>query len=141
MSSAALQRQAALAGAALLAALARRSSLGRSRPAPTAVGTPPPVTAAELGGAPTVGSAAARDSAEGVCGTLLARGSWASLIRVLPCGVKLVVSVERADDVALRSIERGTVWPDGPRFRAHHGARRATFGFRAATEIRWRFAG
>ena len=45
MSSAALQRQAALAGAALLAALLVLV-LGRPSPAPTAVGSPPPVSAA-----------------------------------------------------------------------------------------------
>jgi hypothetical protein len=45
MSSAFLQRQAALAGAALLAALLVLV-LGRPSPAPTAVGSPPPVSAA-----------------------------------------------------------------------------------------------
>ena len=113
MSSAVLQRQAALAGAALLAALLVLV-LGRPSPAPTAVGSPPPVSAASWEEA-DIWIAPAK--VVGVCEGKQGPDVRGIVHPVLPCGVKLVVSANgrtmRAEVVAEGPVAAG------PRFCAH----------------------
>ena len=134
MSSAALQRQSALAGAALLAALLVLV-LDRPSPSPTVVGSPPPVSAAsweeaEIWVAPAevVGACKGEQGAE-------VRGI---VHPVLPCGVKLVVSANgrtmRAEVVAEGPVAAGR---DFALTKALARGLRVSSGDR----IRWRFAG
>jgi hypothetical protein len=134
MSAAALQRQAALAGAALLAALLVLV-LDRPSPAPTAAGSPPPVSAAsweeaEIWVAPA--------KVVGVC-----EGEQGPDVRgivhpVLPCGVKLVVSANgrttRAEVVAEGPVATGGDF-------ALTKALARDLGVSSGDRIRWRFAG
>jgi hypothetical protein len=134
MSSAFLQRQAALAGAALLAALLVLV-LGRPSPAPTAVGSPPPVSAtsweeADIWIAPA--------NVVGVCEGKQGPDVRGIVHPVLPCGVKLVVSANgrtmRAEVVA-----EGPVATD--RDFALTKALARDLRVSSGDRIRWRFAG
>jgi hypothetical protein len=134
MTPAALQRQAALAGAALLAVLLVLI-LDRSGTEPTAVANPPPVSAArweeaEVWIAPT--------RPIGVCG-----GSQGPDVRgivhpVLPCGVKLVVEANgrtmRTEVVAEGPVATGRDF-------ALTRALARDLGVSEGARIRWRFAG
>ncbi len=134
MSSAVLQRQAALAGAALLAALLVLV-LGRPSPAPTAVGSPPPVSAASWEEA-DIWIAPAK--VVGVCEGKQGPDVRGIVHPVLPCSVKLVVSVNgrtmRAEVVAEGPVATGR---DFALTKALARDLRVSSGDR----IRWRFAG
>jgi hypothetical protein len=138
MSSAALQRQAALAGAALLAVLLV-VALDRSGAQATSAATPPPpVSQAEWKSA-TVGIfGRSRLGDTTACGTLLTPGTLGIAHPVLPCGVDLVVSY-RGRELRTEVIERSGVGPES-QFDLS-AALAAELGIEKPTTIRWRFAG
>jgi hypothetical protein len=134
MSSAALQRQSALAGAALLAALLVLV-LDRPSPSPTVVGSPPPVSAASWEEAQILVAPA---EVVGAC-----EGEQVPEVRgivhpVLPCGVKLLVSANgrtmRAEVVAEGPVATGGDF-------ALTKALARDLGVSSGDRIRWRFAG
>ena len=134
MSPAALQRQAALAGAALLAILL---VVVLDRPADeTSVAAPPPVEVAQWDNAVvwvtrvgSVGIAPCSAPARGVAGVVHP---------VLPCGAKLEVSAG-GRDLRTEVVGRGPV-PTGRDF-ALTPALAEQLGVRDGDRIRWRFAG
>ena len=132
MSLAALQRQAALAGAALLAALLvvvlDRSGGEKSSP----------VSQAEWESA-TVGIfGRSRLGETTACGTPLTQETLGIAHPVLPCGVDLVVSY-RGREVRTEVIEQGNV---GPESQFDFSIALANeLGIEKSTTIRWRFAG
>lgn len=136
MSPAAVQRQAALAGAALLAALLvviLDQSSGETTTAP-----PPPVAQPQWESA-TVGIfGRARLGDTTACGTALTEETLGVAHPVLPCGVDLVVAY-RGHEVRTEVIERGNVGPEG-QFDLSP-ALADELGIDAPTTIRWRFAG
>lgn len=136
MSPAALQRQAALAGAALLALLLI-VILDRSTGEPSAT-APHPVAQAQWETA-TVGIfGRSRLGDTTACGTNLTPETLGVAHPVLPCGVDLVVSY-RGRDVRTEVIERGNVGPE--RQFDLSPALADELGIERPTRIRWRFAG
>lgn len=136
MSPAALQRQAALAGAALLAVLLvvilDRSNGETSSP------TPPPVTQPQWETA-TVGIFGhSRLGDSTACGTNLTPETLGVAHPVLLCGVDLVVSY-RGREVRTEVIERGNVGAES-QFDLSP-ALADELGIEKPTTIRWRFAG
>jgi hypothetical protein len=129
VNAAALQRQAALAGAALLAMLlvvVLDSPGGES-----AVATPPPsVSQAEWESA-TVWVTDAEN-----CGTVT--GSTGVVHPVLPCGVKLIVSAN-GEEIRTEVVGTGPV-PTGRTF-ALTPSLAGRLGVTDGDRIRWRFAG
>ena len=138
MSSAALQRQAALAGAALLAVLLV-VVLDRSNGQETSAAAPPlPVSQAKWESA-TVGIfGRSRLGETTACGTLLTQGTLGIAHPVLLCGVDLVVFY-REHEIRTEVIERGNVGPESQFDLSTALADR--LGIEKATTIRWRFAG
>jgi hypothetical protein len=137
MSLAALQRQAALAGAALLAALLV-VVLDRSGGEKSSAATPPPVSQAEWESA-TVGIfGRSRLGETTACGTPLTQETLGIAHPVLPCGVDLVVSY-RGREVRTEVIEQGNVGPES-QFDLS-SALANELGIEKSTTIRWRFAG
>jgi hypothetical protein len=137
MSSAALQRQAALAGAALLGALLV-VVLDRLGSQESAAPPPPPVSQAEWESA-TVGIfGRSRLGETTACGTLLTQGILGIAHPVLPCGVDLVVTY-RGREVRTEVIEQGNVGPES-QFDLST-ALAGELGIEKPTTIRWRFAG
>jgi len=136
MNPAALQRQAALAGAALLALLlviALDRSGGEPLPA-----VPPPVPQAQWETA-TVGIfGQSRLGETTACGVTLTQETRGIAHPVLPCGVDLVVSYH-GHEVPTEVIERGGVDPES-QFDLSP-ALADDLGIANPTEIRWRFAG
>ena len=132
MSPAVLQRQAALAGAALLAGLL---VVVLDRPAHDAsVSAPPPVPAVHWETAVVwVERLKPATACQPVAGE--ARGV---IHPVLPCGVKLVVSA-RGKELRVEVLERGPV-ATGRDF-ALTPALAEDLGVRDGDRIRWRFAG
>ena len=132
MSPAVLQRQAALAGAALLAGLL---VVVLDRPAHDAwVSAPPPVPAVHWETAVAwVERLKPATACQPVAGE--ARGV---IHPVLPCGVKLVVSA-RGKELRVEVLERGPV-ATGRDF-ALTPALAEDLGVRDGDRIRWRFAG
>lgn len=138
MSSAALQRQAALAGAALLAVLLVVALDHSGAQETSAVTPPPPVSQAEWESA-TVGIfGRSRLGDTTACGTLLMQGTLGIAHPVLPCGVDLVVSY-RGRELRTEVIERSGVGPES-QFDLS-AALAAELGIEKPTTIRWRFAG
>ena len=137
MSSAALQRQSALAGAALLAVLLV-VVLDRSGVQETSAVIPPPVSQAEWESAVVGIFGRSRLGETTACGTLLTQGTLGVAHPVLPCGVDLVVSY-RGREVRTEVIERGGVGPES-QFDLST-ALAAELGIEKPTTIRWRFAG
>jgi hypothetical protein len=137
MSLAALQRQAALAGAALLAVLLV-VVLDRSGGEKSSAATPPPVSQAEWESA-TVGIfGRSRLGETTACGTPLTQETLGIAHPVLPCGVDLVVSY-RGREVRTEVIEQGNV---GPESQFDFSIALANeLGIEKSTTIRWRFAG
>jgi hypothetical protein len=137
MSLAALQRQAARAGAALLAALLV-VVLDRSGGEKSSAATPPPVSQAEWESA-TVGIfGRSRLGETTACGTPLTQETLGIAHPVLPCGVDLVVSY-RGREVRTEVIEQGNV---GPESQFDFSIALANeLGIEKSTTIRWRFAG
>ena len=138
MSLAALQRQAALAGAALLAALLV-VVLDRSNGQETSAAAPPlPVSQAKWESA-TVGIfGRSRLGETTACGTPLTQETLGIAHPVLPCGVDLVVSY-RGREVRTEVIEQGNV---GPESQFDFSIALANeLGIEKSTTIRWRFAG
>ena len=137
MSSAALQRQAALAGAALLAVLlvvVLDRSGGQEASGATAQ---PPVSQAEWESA-TVGIfGRSRLGETTACDTLLTQGTLGIAHPVLLCGVDLVVSY-RGHEVRTEVIEQGNVGPDSEFDLST--ALADDLGIEKPTTIRWRFA-
>jgi hypothetical protein len=137
MSLAALQRQAALAGAALLAALLV-VVLDRSGGEKSSAATPPPVSQAEWESA-TVGIfGRSRLGETTACGTPLTQETLGIAHPVLPCGVDLVVSY-RGREVRTEVIEQGNVGPESQFDLSIALANE--LGIEKSTTIRWRFAG
>ena len=137
MSSAALQRQAALAGAALPVLLV--VVLDRSSGDETSAATPPPpVSQAEWENATVGVFGRSRLRETNACGTLLTQGVLGIAHPVLPCGVDLVVFY-RGREVRTEVIEQGTVGPES-QFDLSP-ALAAELGIEKPTTIRWRFAG
>jgi len=138
MSSAALQRQVALAAAALLAVLlvvVLDRSGGQEASGATAQ---PPVSQAEWESA-TVGIfGRSRLGETTACDTLLTQGTLGIAHPVLLCGVDLVVSY-RGHEVRTEVIERGNVGPES-QFDLST-ALADDLGIEKPTTIRWRFAG
>ncbi len=138
MSSAALQRQAALAGAALLAVLLV-VVLDRSGDQETPATTPsPPVSRAEWKSATVGVFGRSRLGETTTCGTPLSEETLGIAHPVLPCGVDLIVSY-RGREVRTEVIERGTVGPES-QFDLSPGLA-DELGIEKPTTIRWRFAG
>jgi hypothetical protein len=136
MSPAALQRQAALAGAALLAVLLV-VILDRST-GETQATTPQPVAQAQWETA-TVGIfGGSRLGDTTACGTPLTDQTLGVAHPVLPCGVDLVVAY-RGREVRTEVIERGNVGPES-QFDLTP-ALAGELGVEEPTTIRWRFAG
>ena len=132
MSSAHLQRQAALVGAALLASLLV-VVLDRS-PQSVLVANPPPVSG------PRWQSAVIRVTTEpraNAC-SISAPGAEGVIHPVLPCGVKLEVSAHGKDLRAV-VVARAPV-AAGRSFALTRGLA-AELGVRDGDRIRWRFAG
>jgi Lytic transglycolase len=137
MSPAALQRQAALAGAALLAVLLV-VILDRSNGETSAATPPPPVARAQWETA-TVGIfGRSRLGDATACGTNLTPDALGVAHPVLPCGVDLIVSY-RGREVRTEVIERGNVGPES-QFDLSP-ALADELGIEKPTTIRWRFAG
>ncbi|HEX2045792.1 MAG TPA: hypothetical protein VHF23_09210 [Gaiellaceae bacterium] len=137
MRAALLQRQAALAGVALLAALGV-VALGGAGNGPAQPETPPPptvrtqwqearisVVAAERLGRPTA------------CGAPLTAETAGIAHPVLPCGVALVVSAN-GREIRTRVVEQGGV-PEGVAFELTP-ALAEELGVPGGGTIRWRFA-
>ena len=138
MSSAALQRQAALAGAALLAVLLV-VVLDRSGRQVTSAATPsPPVSRAEWKSATVGVFGRSRLGETTTCGTPLSEETLGIAHPVLPCGVDLVVSY-RGHEVRTEVIEEGTVGPES-QFDLSPGLA-DELRIEKPTTIRWRFAG
>ena len=136
MRPAALQRQAALAGAALLAVL-MVVILDRST-AETSATTPPPVAQAQWETA-TVGIfGRSRLGDTTACGTTLTSDTLGVAHPVLLCGVDIVVSY-RGRQVRTEVIERGNVRSES-QFDLSP-ALAGELGIDKPTTIRWRFAG
>jgi hypothetical protein len=136
MTPAALQRQAALAGAALLAVLLV-VILDRSGGAMTTV-APPPVAPVQWETA-TVGIfGGSRLGDTTACGAILSLETLGVAHPVLPCGVDLVVAY-RGREVRTEVIERGNVGADS-QFDLSP-ALADELGIEQPTAIRWRFAG
>ena len=137
MSSAALQRQVALAAAALLAVLlvvVLDRSGGQEASGATAQ---PPVSQAEWESA-TVGIfGRSRLGETTACGTLLTQRTLGIAHPVLLCGVDLVVSY-RGHEVRTEVIEQGNVGPES-QFDLST-ALADDLGIEKPTTIRWRFA-
>ena len=131
-SPAALQRQAALVGAALLAGLLV-VVLDRS-PRSTPVASPPAV-AGEHWQSAAVG--VGRVTQSNLCATS-SSGAQGVIHPVLPCGVKLEVSAHGRDMRAV-VVARGPV-AAGTSFALTRGLA-AGLGVRDGDRIRWRFAG
>jgi hypothetical protein len=135
MTPALVQRQAALAGAALLATLGVLAFTDRGEePAPL-----PPVEAPVRWQRATVGvlppEAYARQT---TCGVKLDSETLGVAHPVLPCGVDLVVGL-RGKEVRTEVVERGPVG-EGRDFDLTQALAR-DLGVRRTDEIRWRFAG
>jgi hypothetical protein len=128
MNATALQRQAALAGAALLAMLLVVVLDGPA--GETAVATPPPVSQAEWETA-TVWVTDAEN-----CGAVT--GSPGVVHPVLPCGVKLIVSAN-GEEIRTEVVGTGPV-PTGRTF-ALTPSLAGQLGVTDGDRIRWRFAG
>lgn len=136
MSPAALQRQAALAGAAFLAALL---VVILDRPLEeTTAHAPPPMAQAqwETGTVGIFGRSRLGDTT--ACGTHLTPETLGVAHPVLPCEVDLVVSY-RGREVRTEVIERGSVGPES-QFDLSPGLA-DELGIEKRTTIRWRFAG
>ena len=136
MSSAALQRQAALAGAALLAVLLvvilDRSNGETSSLTPSPVAQPQWETATVgIFGRSRLGDTTA-------CGTNLTSETLGVAHPVLPCGVDLVVSYQ-GREMRTEVIERGNVGAES-QFDLSP-ALAGALGIEKPTTIRWRFAG
>ena len=137
MSPAALQRQAALAGAALLAVLLL-VILDRSSNDSSEAAVPPVAQAARWESA-TVGIfGRSRVGDTTACGTALTSETLGVAHPVLPCGVDLMVAY-RGREVRTEVIERGNV---GPEIQFDLSPALAEeLGIEKPTTIRWRFAG
>ena len=137
MSPAAVQRQAALAGAALLAVLLV-VVLDRSSGQETSAATPPPVSQPEWESATVDVFGRSRLGDTTACGTALTEETVGIAHPVLPCGVDLVVSY-RGREVRTEVIEREKVGP-ASQFDLSP-ALADELGIEKPTTIRWRFAG
>lgn len=136
MSSAAVQRQAALAGAALLAVLLVVILDRSSGETPTAA--PPPVAQPQWESA-TVGIfGRSRFGDTTACGTALTEETLGVAHPVLPCGVDLMVAY-RGREVRTEVIEHGDIGPES-QFDLSP-ALADELGIDEPTTIRWRFAG
>jgi hypothetical protein len=135
MSPAALQRQAALAGAALLAVLLV-VVLDRSNGEATAT-EPSPVAQAEWENAIVGIFGRSRLGDTTACGTELTGETIGVAHPVLPCGVDLVVAYG-GREVRTEVIERGDVGPESHVDLSHAIA--DELGSEKPTTIRWRFA-
>ena len=136
MSPAALQRQTALAGAALLAILLV-VVLDRSAKE-TSAAPPPPVPEARWERAVVGVFGRGRVGETTACGVLLTQETQGVAHPVLPCGVALVVALH-GREVRTEVVERG---PAGSRTQfSLSPALAAELGVRGRQAIRWRFAG
>jgi hypothetical protein len=136
VSPAVLQRQAALAGAALLAGLL---VVVLDRPAQGAsVAAPPPVSAARWETAVVGVFGRGRSGETTACGVTLAPDTRGVAHPVLPCGVDLVLAFG-GREVRTEVIERG---PPGTQTQFDVSpALAAELGLEGKKAIRWRFAG
>jgi hypothetical protein len=135
MTPALVQRQAALAAAALLATLGVLAFTDRGEE-----GAPiPPVESGIRWQRATVGVLPPEAYAhETTCGVKLDSGTLGVAHPVLPCGVDLVVA-SRGREVRTEVVERGPV-AEGRAFDLTR-ALAQELGVRQTDEIRWRFAG
>lgn len=137
MRAALLQRQAALAGVALLAALGV-VALGRADDGPAQPqGSPPPTVRAQWQEARVSVLAAERIGRPTACGEPLTAETLGLAHAVLPCGAALVVSAD-GREVRTRVVEQGAV-PEGVTFELTP-ALADQLGVRAGGNVRWRFA-
>lgn len=136
MSPALAQRQAALAGVALLATLgALALGRGGDRPAAPAGSAPPPAAAWEEALAAPYEPEAAGESA---CGVELTPETMGVAHPVLPCGVDLLVGFG-GKQVRTEVIDRGPAEP-GYEFGLTE-ALAGELGVTGIQRVRWRFAG
>jgi len=133
---AALQRQAALAGAALLAALL---VLILDRPAGTSSApAPPPSTGINWESAVVGVFGRTRLGDKTACGITLTPETRGIAHPVLPCGVKLIVA-SHGREIRTEVIERG---PQGSRTQFDLTPALADdLGLTGRSSVRWRFAG
>lgn len=137
MKPALLQRQAALAGVALLAALGVVAVGGAGdRPAQPS-SAPPPATAPEWQEARVAVLGPERIGQTTACGVMLAPETVGVAHPVLPCGVEVVLSAS-GREVRAQVIEQGGV-AEGVAFELTP-ALAEQLGVTAAVTIRWRFA-
>ena len=138
MRAALLQRQAALAGVTLLAALGvvavGGAGDGPAQPAGTA---PPAAPAPEWQEAQVAVLGPERIGQATACGVTLAPGSLGVAHAVLPCGVEIVLSANgreaRAQVIEQRGVGEGVAFELTP-------ALAQQLGIAGAGTIRWRFA-
>lgn len=134
MTSELLQRQAALAGVALLATVGALA-LGREGPAESFPTTE--VTAPAQWQEAVVGVFRGPYDRPTSCGIVLTRRLRGVVHPVLPCGAKLMVSTG-GREVRIAVVEQGGA-SQGHEFDLTAGLARA-LGIRDSTRIRWRFA-
>jgi hypothetical protein len=137
MRAALLQRQAALAGVALLAALGVVAIGGADDGPAQPAGTPPPATAAEWQEAQVAVLGPERIGQTTACGVTLAPETAGVAHPVLPCGVEVVLSAN-GREVRTQVIEQGGVG-EGIAFELTPVLAQQ-LGVAGAAAIRWRFA-
>jgi hypothetical protein len=136
VSPALLQRQAALVGAALLAALLVVVLDRTSGEAPATA--PPPASGAQWQSAEVGVFGRGRSGATTACGVTLAPDTRGVAHPVFPCGVALVLTAG-GREVRTEVIERG---PTGSQTQFDvTPALAAELGIDGKQQIRWRFAG
>jgi hypothetical protein len=138
VNAALVQRQATLAGVALLATLGALA-LGRWQDGPSSSAPPPVAVAGQPWKEAVAGILTAPGPAqETACGVVLGSATRGVAHPVLPCGVDLVVAY---DDRQARAevIERGP-FEGGREFDLTQALARE-LGFEGTGRIRWRFAG
>lgn len=138
MKAALLQRQAALAGVALLAALGVVAVGGAGEdPAQPAGMPPPPATAPEWEEAQVAVLGAERIGQATACGVTLAPETVGVAHPVLPCGVEIVLSAN-GREVRAQVVEQGGV-REGIAFELT-SALGEQLGIAGSQSVRWRFA-
>ncbi|MGH3031165.1 MAG: hypothetical protein ACRDNE_10440 [Gaiellaceae bacterium] len=137
MKAALLQRQAALAGVALLAALGVVAIGGAGDGPAQPAGAPPPATEPEWQEARVAVLGPERIGQATACGVTLAPETVGVAHPVLPCGVEIVLSAN-GREVRAQVVEQGGVG-EGVAFELTP-ALAEQLGVAGPTTIRWRFA-
>jgi hypothetical protein len=138
VSPAALQRQAALAGAALLAVLGVVALDRSTKEAPGATIAAATVSAPRWESALVGVFGAGRLGGTTACGTVLTQETRGVAHPVLPCGVELVLA-SGGREVRAKVVERGTAGTE-TRFDVTP-ALAEELGIDGRARVRWRFAG